>query len=295
MNCQQRRQWVAGLAAAVLLAACSGGGASPAATGLREVRDVLYAKALVPPAEDIKLDVYAPPGAGPWPLVVYMPGGEQKKDSGITIARKLAERGVVVLVADHFHGARMDDPPLGIASRAIFEEADCALRMARAIAPEYGGDPAGLTWTGFSFGGIVGFEVALADPLAEQRWDEFIAEHGGPARQYECVAADEPVPVKALVVTGSVRAIDLWPDAYAADPAVADFVAATVRIGNNPDLVVRMIHGTADEEVPFASAERLAAQLREAGYDAELTTLKGGNHTPNTEVMVSTVMETLGR
>jgi hypothetical protein len=38
-----------------------------------------------------------------------------------------------------------------------------------------------------------------------------------------------------------------------------------------------------------------AGAARDAGYDAELTTLKGGNHTSNTEVMVSTVMETLGR
>lgn len=295
MNRRRIRRLAAVLAVAALLAACGGGGPSLGPTSLREVRNVLYARALVPPARDLALDVYAPPGAGPFPLVVYMPGGSQQRDSGITIARKLAERGAVVLVADHHHGTGMDDPPLGIASRGTLEQADCALRMARDVGADHGGDPGGLTWTGFSFGGYIGFEIALADPDAEQLWDEFVAAHGGPSRQYECVATGEPVPVTALVVTGAVRFADLWPDAYAADPAVRDFVATTVRIGNNPDLVVRMIHGTADEEAPYALAERLATQLTEAGYDAELTTLQGGDHAPNTEVMVATVLEVLGR
>jgi dienelactone hydrolase len=304
VNRRRLQRLAAILAASALLAACTGGGASPGPTGggaslgptrVHEVIDVVYAKALVAPARDLALDVYAPPGAGPFPMVVYMPGGGQQKDSGITLARKLAERGVVVLVADHHHGTGMDDPPLGSASRDTLEQAECALRMAREVGSDYGGDTDGLTWTGYSYGGYIGFEVALADPDAEQQWDEFVAVHGGPSRQYECVAAGEPVPVTALVVTGAVRFADLWPDAYAADPAVRDLVATTVRIGNNPDLVVRMIHGTADEEAPYALAERLAAQLRNAGYDAELTTVRGGDHAPNTELMAATVLEVLGR
>ena len=78
-------------------------------------------------------------------------------------------------------------------------------------------------------------------------------------------------------------------------PRSGDFVGETVQIGNNPDLVVRMIHGTADEEVPYALAENLAPLLQKAGYDAQLTTVKGGDHSPNTELMVSTVMEILDR
>jgi len=291
----RRWQRAAVLAVAALLAGCGGAGPSLGPTGVREVRDVLYAKALLPSARDIALDVYAPPGAGPFPMVVYMPGGSQQRDSGITLARRLAERGAVVLVADHFHGESMQDPPLGIASRTLLEEADCALRMAREVGADYGGDTGSLTWAGYSFGGYIGFEIALADPDAEQLWDAFVAAHGGPSRVYECVATGEAVPVTALVVTGAIRFADLGPDTYAADPAVSDFVATTVRIGNNPDLVVRMIHGTADEEAPYSLAERLAAQLSDAGYDAELTTVEGGDHAPNTEVMAATVLEVLGR
>ena len=316
MSHRHSLQWAALAAAAALVAGCSGGSASsgpegtgspvatgsPGATGsdvgptgLREVRNILYAKALVPPAQDIALDVYAPTGAGPFPMAIYMPGGGQARANGITIARKLAEKGMVVIVADHYHGDSMEDPPLGTASRALVEEPDCALRMARDLAPEYGGDPTGITWTGYSFGGVIGFEIALADADAEQQWDAYVTEHGGAAQQFECVSQEAPVPVTALVVTGAVRSIDVWPDTYAANPVLGDFVGETVKIGNNPDLVVRMIHGTADAEVPYALAEELAAQLADAGYDAELTTLKGGDHAPNTELVAAAVLELLGR
>jgi dienelactone hydrolase len=299
MDRRHSPRWAALATAAILLTGCSGGSASGGPggtgtdigpTGLREVRDIPYAKALTEDAEDLALDVYAPTGAGPFPMVVYSPGGEQEKDSGITIARKLAEKGMVVLVADHWHGTGPDDPPLGIAERSILEQTACALRMARELAPAYGGDPGGVTWTGYSLGGIIGFEIALADADVEQQWDAFVAEHGGPGPVHECVSDEAPVPVAALVVTGSVRAVDVWPDTYAADPALGDLVGETVRIGNNPDLVVRMIHGTADAEVPYALAENLATLLQKAGYDAELTTVKGGDHAPNADLMVSTVM-----
>lgn len=299
MNRRHFLRWAALATAMILLAGCSEGDASggPRGTGsdigpsgLREVRNILYARALTEVAGNLALDVYAPTGAGPFLMAIYSPGGGETKEHGITIARKLAERGMVVLVADHHHGTAMDDPPLGIAERGILEQTACALRMARELAPEYGGDPAGITWTGYSFGGIIGFEIALADADAEQQWDAFVAEHGGAGPEYECVSEEAPAPVTALVVTGSVRTINLWPDWYAADPALGNFVAETVQIGNSPDLAVRMIHGTADKEVPYALAEELAAQLADAGYDAELTTVQGGDHTPNTELMVSTVV-----
>lgn len=228
-------------------------------------------------------------------MVIWGPGGGQGKINGISFGRKMAGQGAVALVIAIYHGSSFDDEPLGIGSRALLEEADCAVRMARSVAPTYGGDPNRVVWSGFSFGGVVGFELALSDPNAEQAWDAFVAREGGPERQYECVASDASVPLTALVVTGSARMVDIWPDTYAADPKLREFVDATNRIGNNPGLKVRMIHGTADGEVPFAIAEGLAKRLRAAGYDAELTTIEEGAHMANDDLVVAKVMEVLGR
>jgi dienelactone hydrolase len=327
MKRQHRRWWVACLAIAALLGACTGGSASRAPTAaptaiaptetpaptaapaptpiptppasaapaaIRVVLDVPYANALTPKVKDVALDVYVPTTPGPRPMVIWGPGGEQGKSNGISFGRKMAGQGAVVLVIDISHGSSPNDEPLGIASRALFEEADCAVRMARSLAATYGGDPDRVVWTGYSFGGVVGFELGLSDPNAEQAWDAFVATNGGPARQYSCVASDASIPLTALVVAGSAPMVDVWPDTYAADPKLREFVDAINRIGNNPGLKVRMIHGTDDGDLPYAIAQGLANRLRAAGYDAELTPVEGGAHLPYDDLVVAKVLEILG-
>ncbi len=61
-------------------------------------KDVVYAKALSADAKDVALDVYAPAGAGPWPVVIWVPGGESTKADGSAFGRALADRGLVVFV-----------------------------------------------------------------------------------------------------------------------------------------------------------------------------------------------------
>jgi acetyl esterase/lipase len=294
MEHQQRRPWVACLAATVLLGGCAGGAGSPSAAAVREILDIPYAKALTPLAKDASLDIYVPSTPGKHPMVIWGPGGEQSKINGFTFARKMAAQGAIVLVPDIRHGSTTNDEPLGIASRAIFEEADCAVRMARSAAATYGGDPDRVIWSGYSFGGVAGFEHALTDPAAEKAWDGFVASHGGPARQYECAATEDSISLTALVTSGSARMADVWPDTYAADPALRAFVDSINRIGNNPSLKVRMVHGTADNDVPIAVAVNLAERLRAAGYDATLTQLENVGHLPNDDAVVAEIVKVLG-
>jgi dienelactone hydrolase len=266
---------------------------NPTAAAVREVLDVPYAKALTAQARDLSLDIYVPATAVPWPMVIWGHGGEQSKINGIAFARKMAAQGAIVLVPDLHHTGDPNAEPLGIASRLVLEEADCAVRMARSAAETYGGDPDRLIWSGYSFGGVVGFELALTDPGAEQAWDAYVAKHGGPARQYDCVATEASVPPEALVTSGSARGVDRWPDTYAANPGLRAFVDSINQIGNNPGLKVRMIQGMEDTETLPAVATALADRLKAAGYDVTLTLVPNAGHLPFDDQLVAEIAKLL--
>ena len=193
---------------ALLIGACSGGGqassaapasaeplesptagnASPVASAstaglpIHHVYDLAYARSVLPatavgvdPGTDVLLDVYAPDAAGPWPIVIWAPGGEETKLMGQPFGEAMASRGAVVFVINTVHSLDPTVPPLGLASRGLVDGAACAVRTARALAPAYGGDPAHVVWSGHSLGGVYGFELALADPDWEQMWTEHVA------------------------------------------------------------------------------------------------------------------------
>ncbi|MCL1595182.1 MAG: hypothetical protein M3132_12605 [Actinomycetia bacterium] len=62
-------------------------------------------------------------------------------------------------------------------------------------------------------------------------------------------------------------------------------------IGNNSDLIVRFIHGTADTIVPLELTGAFNEALVEAGYDSELIAIEGGRHQdpvdPTTEMGIA--------
>ena len=55
------------------------------------------------------------------------------------------------------------------------------------------------------------------------------------------------------------------------------------QIGNNPDLVVRLLHGNAEDtqwyDVPMSTSASFADALQEAGYDVDVPVVEGANHT----------------
>lgn len=298
MERQRLRRCVAWLAIAGTLAACTGSAASsaPAEVGVTQVgRDVVYAKALVATTKDVAIDVYAPAGAGPWPVVIWVPGGESTKADGAPFGRTLADRGLLVFVPDIAHpdsAGFAADP--WTADRMIAEQAICVVRQVRAFAADHGGSPDRVTWAGTSFGGVVGLSAALADPQLEQTWEAAAAARGGPPTQFACVTPTGSATIDALVMSSGAMNRDIWADVYAADPAFADFATAAYRVGNNPGLKVRMINGTADEDVPIAAARATADRLTAAGYDVKLTVREGIGHDRNDVQVFEALAELTG-
>ncbi len=308
---------LASCVASVLLAAgCGAGGATPsaapvatdrsaaataAALPIRRVLDVAYLRNLLPasvvgidPGTEVALDIYAPQAGGPWPVVVWAPGGEMTKTMAWAFGEELAARGAVVFAIDTVHAMAPDVAPLGVASRGLVEGAACAVRTARALAPAYGGDPARVVWSGASFGGIYGFELALSDPDWERLWTERAAANGGPGPTVECLTTAGSDRIDAIVTAGSGRFIEIWPTVYDADPAVRAFTDRVSHVGNDPALIVRLVHGDMDPEVPFAVAEGLERELTAAGYDVALTTVALGGHAPFFAQILEKIVEVVG-
>ena len=109
------------------------------------------------------LDVYAPAGSGPWPVVVLIPAFDRA--SLVENARRVADLGFVVFVPEWGavpEGA--DDTPTYELFVANNSQGACALEFARAHAAEYGGDPGTMIVFGHSAGAHLGATVAFARP-----------------------------------------------------------------------------------------------------------------------------------
>jgi len=214
----------------------------------------------------------------------------------------LVEQGVIVVTIDP-DDLPGDEGPGGpeeiVAARQDPPESlECAIRFARARASEVGNDDPTVVLSGVSFGGGLAVQVGLFGDTLAASWDEFAA-MGGPPRQFDCEVTGGSTHVDAVV--GMAGTYDLcmpiidgmYGRAYQQehDPEMQEFLASA--IGANPDLKLRLIHGTYDE-IPVSYADEFAEVLRNAGYDAQLITWAGGHQAPPTELFLTTVMEVLG-
>lgn len=234
-------------------------------------------------------------------LDLYLP--EEPENAPIVIGNypALAEQGMIV-VNRHLKEVT-GGPEEVIADRDLVRRQDehlaCTIRFVRDRAAELGNHDPTVVLTGFSYGGAVATQTALFGDTLDERWDEFAAE-GGPARQLECEVAEGSTDVDALIgIAGAYDAgMPIFDGEYGRayqqerDPEMQAFLASA--IGANPDLKIRLIHGT-DDFVPVEDVEEFVSLLDDAGYDVQLTTWPGGHDEPPIEVLLAVLDDVLGR
>lgn len=239
-----------------------------------------------------RLDVYAPTESGPWPVVVFAHGLIESKESYADLSQAVAEQGVVVFTVNW----PMTLPNVaagenGVRYRESHETLACAVRFARAMASDYGGDPARVTLAGFSMGGAHGAYTALVGDDLDRLWEEFTAVRGGPPPQVECVVNGVSAHVDAFVGTfGCYNWIDVLQEK---DPELWELNSIYTHLGKNPDLKVRLIHGEEDYQCPYEFAVQFDAALAEAGYDTALTPFDGGHWLP-AQLTVEEIVKVVG-
>lgn len=209
------------------------------------------------PHDRHRLDLYAPVGEGPWPVLVFFYGGGW--DSGARglyawAAHALAARGFVVAAPDY-----------RLVPEAVFpgfvEDAARATVAAAAAAPAYGGDPGRLGVLGHSAGAHLAMMIAL-DPgyLAEADGAGLIRAAAGLAGPYEFLPLD---------VAASRNAFGHVEDLQTTQPI------AYARAGAPP---LWLGHGLEDETVHAEDSVLLGRAMEQAGGRAEVRLYPELNH-----------------
>jgi dipeptidyl aminopeptidase/acylaminoacyl peptidase len=255
-------------------------------------RDVAYTIPLHPDMKEGTLDVYAPTEPGAWPVIVFAHGLIWTKESHSDISQAMAEQGAVVFTINwpvSVPGVAFHENGIGFRER--YETLACAIRFARAMASEYGGDPAQVTLAGFAMGGSAGAYTALVGDDLDGLWQEFSSVRGGPPPQVDCVMNGVSAHVDVFV---GINGCYDWIDAIQSrDPELWELNSIYTHLGENPDLKVRLIHGEEDAYCQFKFGVQFNEALAEAGYDTALIPWHGGHWLP-AQLTVEEIMKVAG-
>ncbi|GAA2053969.1 hypothetical protein GCM10009839_72510 [Catenulispora yoronensis] len=216
-------------------------------------------------------DLRVPPGEGRKPLIAFLHGGAFWAGSRVDLPEMLG-----ALESPGFYerllarGYAVADLDYRLSSEAVFpaplEDVESALRRLHAGADELGLDAGRFAVWGESAGATLGALAAL-----DQDFDvpiRAVVDWYGPADFVEGITrVDVPGdPIYALL-DGGVPG--LWERARAASPT------RQVHADAPPFL---LMHGVADDSVPYSESENLAAALRAVGVRADLVPVEGAAH-----------------
>lgn len=235
------------------------------------LRDVVYGQG---GGRDLKADLFVPkePAAG-GPAIVFIHGGGWRggaKGQFHRQAAHLAHKGYVGLCIEYRLSGEAKFP-------AAAEDCKCAVRFLRAGADQYGVDPDRIAAAGGSAGGH------LASLLGVTEGHACLEGAGGHATQSSKVHA-----VVSFNGAGNLRFQVEYPGAASAafeflggsQDEIPDTyeLASPVAHVDSDSAAFLLLHGDADETVPYAQSVELKEALEAAGVRAELFTAKGAGH-----------------
>jgi acetyl esterase/lipase len=218
-------------------------------------------------------DLRLPVQGGPWPVAVMIHGGYYRARYGLDYlghaAAALTAQGIATWTIGY---RRLGNP--GGGWPATFTDVGAAVDFLRTLGPRYGLDLTRVVAVGHSAGGQLALWAAGRRRIAA----------GSPLH------SRDPLPLTGVVSLAGVCDLrqgwqmglsdgvigqlmggspDDYPDRYAAASP-----AALLPLG----VPQTLIHGTSDDDVPYALSREYAAAASAAGDRAELITLEGTGH-----------------
>jgi len=218
----------------------------------------------------LAMDVYMPPGAGPYPAVLVVHGGAWKIGSRAQLAAvaiALAERGYTAACVS-YRLAPKDTFP------AQIYDCQAAVRWLRQHAKEYKIDPARVGGYGYSAGGHL---VALLGALDDDDFREAGVAADAPSARLQVVIAGG-APCDFSVLSEDSKRLAYWlggtpkqkPKEYR-DASPVTFISA-----DDPPMF--FFHGAHDLLVPANSPQRMVSLLTKAGVTAEMHMIPHAGH-----------------
>lgn len=203
-----------------------------------------------------RLDVYAPAGAGPWPVVVFFYGGSWQAGSrgGYAFAgRALAGQGFVTVVPDYRKVPQVRFP-------AFVEDGAEAVAWTAAQVGRFGGDPGHIAAAGHSAGAYIAVMLALDE--------RYLAAAGAPGVIRAGVGLSGPYDF--LPLTGAaIPAMGAAPDPQATQP---------IRFARADAPPLMLVTSGDDTLVRPRNAYNLAARLKALGAPVTLKDYPGLDH-----------------
>jgi acetyl esterase/lipase len=208
---------------------------------------------------ELKADLYLPKGSGPFPGVVYIHGGGWSGGERTQLRRQaayFAGRGIAGVAIDYRLSGQAKYP-------AALEDCKDAVGWIRANAARYKIDGTRLAAAGSSAGGHLAALLGLTANSSE--------------RVSAVVALNAVLDLTGMGSRGTMVSRFLGQGCEEA-PALCREASPLYRTvpGAPPFLI---LHGTADQTVPYSQATEMAGRLKAAGVPVELFTAESGPHT----------------
>jgi len=214
----------------------------------------------------LTVDVYRPPAAGRFPILVQIYGGAWQRGApgdNDRYARHFASRGYVVFAIDYRHAPRWQWP-------VQFEDVRAMLAWIRAHAAEYDGDGSRIALVGRSSGAQLALLAAYQAPAGAV---SAVVSYYGPtdlAEGWRAPPHPDPLDVRAVLQAYLGGTPDEVPGRYR-DASPISHVTA----GSPPTLLV---YGTRDHIVEARFGRDLHDRLRAAGASSVLLEIPWAEH-----------------
>lgn len=239
--------------------------APPALTGGTLHRDIEYGRAH---GESLRLDAAVPDGSGPFPIVVLVHGGgwgsgDKEGDIAPILGPRLTAAGFTWFTVNYRLAPAHRWP-------ACQGDIATAVRWVRRHAAQYKGDSRRVALIGYSAGG----QLVCRDAVGARRDTDRVQAVVG-------MAAPTDIEADTARRGGLSKALkDLFGRDTVDDRATAWMreMSALNHVGDGPLPPFLLVHGTADQSVPYSQSVNFQARLKQAGAVCDLITIPGAPH-----------------
>jgi len=239
-------------------------GSETTANGVREIKDLPYETV---DGQTLGIDVFIPPGTGPFPGLVVLHGGgfgSDTKEAVKNFAVLLAERGWVAVPVEYRLAPQFPFP-------AALEDTEHAVEFLRQHAGQFNLDPARIGAIGNSAGGTLA--ASLATMAGRGDSGASIAGAASWSGPMDFVRLVQEQPRAVIVISNYVFG---HPGADLSD--TEPLLRASPITHVSPDDPPMFVANSTSEPIPFDQAREMVERLHEAGVTAELFAAPPGKH-----------------